>query len=290
MAEAFVKELISTDKYYTIEYDSAQTVRGLTKVPVLSKYNFSSGLEYRLINQAQEEGVIKVEETRNVPELIVYNQAAYPVLIPCGSLFISQEYGMQDRTAVTDVMIGAGEHVKVPVACVERSRWGSRNAREIQRIFGNIGIRNLRSDSDFHVRYFSSPLVTESLLRSVSGKVGASMYRRGEPMRGYVFRADQSQVWDRVEKEIEEADVETPTRAFTEVVVKKEREEKLEFEVYDSEIGDIFIGNGRVLGMELYEAPRFWQSVCEQTIKRYKMGVEKEQKFERGQACVLDFR
>jgi len=182
-------------------------------------------------------------------------------------------------------MIGAGEKLNVPVACVEAHRWNPRGYSEMRRMLSDAGVRNLRSDSDFHIMHFASPAMTGGLLGSVSGRVkhySGRADRFDDVEHLNLFRADQSQVWQNVEKEIEEADVKTPTRTFTEVVVKKEKEGKLEFEVYDSEIGDIFIGGGRVLGMELYETPAMWQNICDQTIKRYKFDFEKDKKFERG--------
>ena len=274
--EDFVRELITTDKYYSVEYDSAQSVRGLTKVPLISKYKFNSGFEYKVVAKAQEEKAIKIDETGDVSTLEIYNQANYPVLIPCGSLFISQKNGRQDRALTTDVMIGPGEKLKVPVACVEEYRWGPRSSRESRRILRSIGARNIE-DSDFYVKYFTSPRVTEALVGSISNKFRSSFTPY---VSHYMFRADQSGVWQEIKKEIIEADVNTPTKAFTEVVMKKGKEENIEFDIYDGEIGDIFIGRGRVLGMELYETPNLWQSICDQTIKRYKMSVDKEQNFD----------
>jgi hypothetical protein len=280
-ARLLVRDLISTDKYYGIELDSAQTVHGLMKIPLISKYKFDSGLDYRLMSQAQEEEAIKVKETGNVSELEVQNQAKYPVLMPCGTLLISKKGGWQDRAITTDIIIGAGDTLKVPVACVEQYRWQSRSPAETARIFSMLGAGKSREDSDFHALNLVSPRVTYRFMDSIEkhlaeGYSGRSMYM-----------ADQHQVWDDVRQNIEEAGVTTPTQALTEVFVrneektKKEGKGKSEFDIYDGEMGDIFIGSGRILGMELFETPDVWKNICEQTIKRYKLDITKEGNFDK---------
>jgi hypothetical protein len=290
-SEQLMREMLTSDRYFGIEFDSAQSAAGLTKIPVITRYNFNSGMAYKLVGQAQEEGMIKVKETGNVPSLEVYNQASYPVLIPSGSLLISKGGGWQDRVLVTDVMIDAGKKLDVPVACVEAHRWTPRSKEEAENILKTFNMKGSRRDSDFGVKYFASPSLTQSFVGSVNRNFMNYERGRRERMRdlagpsheetSYLFRADQSSVWNQVGKEIEEADVHTPTQALTEVVAKKEKEGKLKFDIYEGEIGNIFVGRGRVLGMEFYEKPEAWQNISEQTIKRYKMDSRNGDKFSR---------
>jgi hypothetical protein len=271
-AESIVQDLISSSKGYEIEFDSTQTVKGLTKIPLISNHVYESGMQYKLISEAQKEEKIQISETDTVKELDIYNQSEYPVLIPCGTVLVG---GRQDRTITTDVMVPGGEKIKIPSACVEQGRWSYRRSSDRQRIFNDLGIKNY-SGSNFYARGLSSPRITHGLIGSVSRL-------RASRSPGTVFRsfmADQSEVWRNVQKEIEEADVETPTSAYTEVLIEQQKEDDIEFEIYDGEIGDIFVGNGKVLGMEIYETPKIWQDVSEQTIKRYKTGTRKQTEFE----------
>ncbi|MEM5766484.1 MAG: DUF6569 family protein [Candidatus Aenigmatarchaeota archaeon] len=271
--ESFVRELLTTNKFYELEVDSAQTIKGLTKIPVISKYNFNSGLNYKLINQAQDEKVIEIKETGNVSELEVYNHANYPVLIPSGSLLISKKGGWQDRVLTTDILIEANCMLRLPVACVEQYRWRPRPESEFNRIYQKLGIDESYEESDFHAMYFVSPRVTRVLMTSIDDNIEKGY---SGSMR---FRVNQAEVWREVEKEIEEANAKTLTKAFTEVFIKDDK--KLEFDIYEGEVGDIFIGSGKILGMELYETPDIWRNICGQTIKRYKLAAKDQKDFDK---------
>jgi hypothetical protein len=281
-AEELVKDLITSDKFFKIEYDSSQTVKGLTKIPLISKNAFQGVPQYQLLQEAQKEGSVKIKETGIRTELEILNQSQYPVFIPCGSLFISQEYGKQDRCAITDLMVDKGEKTEIPVVCIEKGRWSDRSDDEVNRILGSK--RLIGSD------FYSNRLATVGVLEAMSSSttrylIGPyereGMYRHtriGMPLseRRARFQANQSQVWREVDKEIEQADAKTPTSSLTEVHLKKEKEAKVEFEIYENEIGNIFAGEGRVLAMELYNSPKSWQSMSEETIKRYKMSINSE--------------
>ena len=280
-AEELVKDLISSDKYFDIEYDSSQTIKGLTKIPVISKYAFSSAPKYQLLSEAQKEGNLKIKETGVVKELEILNQSQYPVFIPCGSLFVSQGYGLQDRSVITDVMVEKESKTKIPVVCVESGRWTNRSSDEVERILGSKRVKG----SDFSsgilvpmsVNYALHSSTTRYLVGPEHGEFSRVHDRRNLTPRRRTFQADQGLVWGKVDEEIQQADAKTPTSSLTEVYVKKDKDSKVEFEIYENEIGNIFVGDNRVLSMEVYHNPTTWQSMAESTIKRYKMGIRKEQ-------------
>lgn len=277
-AQDFVKELIATDRYYDVEHGSAQTIKGLTKIPLISKYTMSSGLDYRLLSQVQDQVVIK--ESGVVSEIEVYNQSKYPVLIPSGSLLMSRKQGKQDRTIVTNLMIGPGEELKIPVACVEQGRWRPRTFDEMK----DTGVYKIRSheDSDFGFKYLSSPTIESRVGSGISDRMySAKMSGRDlSSLSRSLFVADQGAVWNQVQQELVEADAKNPTSALTEIH-KKDKEEKLKFDIYDGEIGNVFIGMNKVLGMELYEKPDIWQNIAEDTIRRYKLGITGSKKLKK---------
>ena len=259
-AELLVEDLAS-GKYFDVEYDSAQTIKGLTKIPVTSNYVFSGAPQYQLFSDAQKEGNLKIKETGNIEELEILNNSQYPVFIPCGSVFVG---GKQDRTVIVDMLANKGR-TEVPVACVERGRWSGRSGYNAERIYG--GIKRYEG-SDFAIHSIAPLGVARALHSSTTRN-----FLRSTGARCF---ADQGEVWGAVQTEIEQADAGNPTSCLTEVQLKKENEPKLKFEVYENEIGDIFLGSGDVLSMELYHSPKTWQAMAEESIKRYKSNLYKD--------------
>lgn len=280
-AEALVKELVtSPDKYFEIEFDSAQTAKGLTKIPLISKNAFASSPTYTLLQALEKGKGVQIKEKGSVHEIGILNQSEYPILIPCGTLFVSQKGGFQDRVSITDVMVDGGKKIDLPVVCVEEYRWSERSMNLSLRLLG--GEKHMWAGSDFSPRYFASPDVSFNLIGSTTKSLrrGARMETRtGRLAAG--FAADQDLIWRTVEREIRQAKAETPTKTLAELNVKKEERTKVKFDIYENEIGDIFFGMGRVLAMELYNSPKTWELMAKSTIKRYTLESSKRSKFDK---------
>lgn len=81
------------------------------------------GPDYRLSDEALSDGTVVVQEVSeggSVPELVVENTGDVRVLFLEGEELVGAK---QNRILNTSVLIAAHSKIKVPVSCVEHSRW-----------------------------------------------------------------------------------------------------------------------------------------------------------------------
>lgn len=259
---SLIEDFVSNpDEYVLIETDYVHTVGNLSRVPLIAEPGFEKGLKYITAKTAMNEGKLIIPESENVPELEVENQADSTVFIPNGTVLVSGKKGWQDRMATADVLIPEGKSVKIPVSCVERNRWG--RGRSDNQVFTYLGMKTAgkmeESGSDFGVSFLATPGLRYS--------AQATSIRSLRTGRGP--RADQGEIWREVEKEVEQADADTSTKTLSEVFVKDK--EKGEFDIYENEIGSIFLGGDSVIGMEFFDRPEIWEELSEDVIKGYKI-------------------
>lgn len=127
-------------------------------------------LDYRLSSEALADGSLLVEEISeggSVPELLVENQGDQRVLFLEGEELVGAK---QNRILNTSVLVAAHSTLKVPVSCVEQSRW-----RYTSRSFGSSG-----SHSPSKLRRALKSSVTKSVREE----------------RGH--QSDQGEVWKEV--------------------------------------------------------------------------------------------
>jgi len=260
-AKLLVKQIAQRPAdYVTIDVENAVTVNGLTKVPLIGVAQWGD-LEYLSFAEASEKG-LQILETGHVPELVVHNQTEYKVFIPAGQLFVSQEHGWQDRMSLGDILIDAGYKGTIPVACVEHGRWHQRSGAEVDRYVRRLGA--VRSSGHFaSTHYLVSP---EPAMRALDAVEEFGTLEAGASMGA------QQDIWEKVSVETHAADAKSPTGAFTEVYAKKTETSK--FQIFEGEIGGIFLGNGTVLGMEFYNSGQAWQKFAAPVIKRYDLAVK----------------
>ncbi len=125
--------------------------------------------------------VIEELPDSTVPFLEVSNPTDRPILIPEGEQLVG---GLQDRVLNTSVLVAASTRLRIPVSCLEQGRWGNR------REFG-------RGDA-------FAPRRTR---RAKNASVAASLRREGS------HRSDQASVWSAVDQELDNLQVQSPTRA-----------------------------------------------------------------------------
>jgi hypothetical protein len=78
--------------------------------------------------EAERLGVLRVAEKpggATVPELVVHNTGAFPLLLVEGETLVGAK---QNRTLDVSVLVPAGAAIAAPVTCVEAGRWGAPRA------------------------------------------------------------------------------------------------------------------------------------------------------------------
>ena len=219
-----------------------QSHKNLALYPLLSTY--SVGLEYLLLDEALRENLIEIVEKDDggsVPELRVMNKSNKMILILDGEELVGAK---QNRIVNTTILVNGNATIVIPVSCVEHGRWSY--------------------DSP---RFQSKERMMSSNLRAMkSEQVNYSVRDSGE------FRSDQSAIWDGIAEKANRMSAPSPTGAMA-AIYDKERptiEEYVKpFHLIDSQIGAIFMINGKVVGMDAFGKPGTFSKVFKKLFESY---------------------
>jgi hypothetical protein len=219
-----------------------QTYKNLSLYPLLSAY--SSGLDYLLLDEALSENLIEVVEVGSdgsVPELKVVNKSPKLVLILDGEELVGAK---QNRIVNTTILVERNATIVIPVSCVEHGRWSYDSPR-------------------FH----SQKRMMSSNLRAMkSEQVNYSVRSSGE------FRADQGAIWEGIAEKAVRMSASSPTSAMA-AIYDKERPSIQEyvkhFSLIDSQVGAIFMINGRVAGLDAFGKPGTFSKVFKKLLESY---------------------
>ena len=206
------------------------TAANLTMVPLLSRDAIAPS--YLLLDDALDAGLAEVSEVSDgghVPELAFLNRSDRDILLVDGEELIGAK---QNRVLNLSLLVAAGQRVVIPVSCVEAGRWAWRSQRF------EAGRRRLHA----------------SARREKMRGVSASMRERGERASHEV----QSAVWRSVAEKMGSYEAESETRSLHEVYASAEHRlagVRGEFKPLTGQVGAAFFVGGRLVGLELYDAP-----------------------------------
>jgi hypothetical protein len=234
-----------------------QSYKNLALYPLLSTYNV--GLEYLLLDEALSENLIEIVEKDSdgsVPELRVMNESPQMILILDGEELVGAK---QNRIVNTTILVNGNATIVIPVSCVEHGRWSY--------------------DSP---RFQSKERMMSSNLRAMkSEQVNYSVRSSGE------FRADQGAIWDGIAEKADRMAAPSPTGAMA-AIYDKERpsiEQYVKpFHLIDSQVGAIFMINGKVAGLDAFGKPGTFSNVFKKLLESYALDAidwhdpDKEQK------------
>ena len=219
-----------------------QSYKNLAIFPLISTY--AVDLDYLLLDEALSEGVIDVVEVGKegaVPELKVINKSPMMVLILDGEELVGAK---QNRIVNTTILIKGNTTTVIPVSCVEQGRWSYESPR-------------------FH----SEQRIMSSDLRAMkSEQVQFSLRSSGE------YRSDQSELWDEIAYKASRRGAESPSMAMAEIYEKDRpsiQEYAGHFRFIDSQVGAVFMINGKVVGMDSFGKPGSFSKVFRKLVESY---------------------
>ena len=225
-----------------IKVGRKQSYKNLALYPLLSTYNV--GLEYLLLDEALRENLIEIVEKDSdgsVPELKVVNKSQIMILILDGEELVGAK---QNRIVNTTILVKGNGTMVIPVSCVEHGRW-SYNTPQFQ----------------------SKERMMSSNLRAMkSEQVNFSVRESGE------FRSDQSAIWDGIAEKANRMDAPSPTGAMAAIYDKERpsiREYVKHFRLIDSQVGAIFMINGKVVGLDAFGKPGTFSKVFKKLLESY---------------------
>jgi hypothetical protein len=219
-----------------------QSHKNLALYPLLSTY--AIGLDYLLLDEALSENmieVVEVSEGGSVPELKVVNRAARMVLILDGEELVGAK---QNRIVNTTILVDLKSTLVIPVSCVEHGRWSYNTSKfHTQNRMMSSNLRNIKCE---HVNY--------------------SVRSTGE------FRSDQGAIWEGIADKAARREVHSPSGAMA-AIYDKERpsldEYIKDFHLIDSQVGAVFMINGKVAGMDAFGRPDTFSKVFKKLLESY---------------------
>ncbi|MBW2615736.1 MAG: hypothetical protein JRD02_06145 [Deltaproteobacteria bacterium] len=234
-----------------------QSYKNLAIFPLLSTYGLS--LDYLLLDEALTENVIEIAEVDkdgSVPDLKVINKSPRMVLILDGEELVGAK---QNRIVNTTILIQGNSTIVIPVSCVEQGRWSYDSPRfsSKERVMSP------------HLRAMKSEQVQYSL-RS-SGK----------------HRSNQGVIWDEISDKASRHAAESPSMSMAHIYEKDTtsiNEYVKHFKLIDSQVGAIFMINGKVVGMDSVGKPGTFSKVFKKLAQSYALDAidwfdpKKEQK------------
>jgi len=219
-----------------------QSYKNLALYPLLSAY--STGLEYLLLDEALRENlmeVVELDSDGSVPELKVLNKSPKMILILDGEELVGAK---QNRIVNTTILVQGKTTIVIPVSCVEHGRWSYDTPK-------------------FHSQ---KRMMSSNLRARKSEQVNYSVRSTGE------FRADQGAIWDGIAEKATRMAAPSPTGAMAAIYDKEmpsiEKYVK-HFRLIDSQVGAIFMINGKVVGLDAFGKPGTFSKVFKKLLESY---------------------
>ena len=225
-----------------IHIGNAQSHKNLSVFPLLSDYVVP--FDYLTLDEALSKNlidVVEIDKDGSVPELKVVNKSDRMVLILDGEELVGAR---QNRIVNTTILIPAKSTTVIPVSCVEQGRWSY--------------------DTD---KFYS-------LKRVMSPKMRASKSDQVRHSLNYAknFRSDQGAIWNEISCKAMRLDAESPSMAMSKIYEKTAsgiQDYVKHFELIESQIGAVFMINGRIVGMDCFGKPETFSKVFKKLVESY---------------------
>ena len=224
------------------ELGSPITAANLTMYPLLLPEESAPG--YLTLDEALAAGlasVTEVSESGSVPELLVKNGAAKPVLILDGEELVGAK---QNRIVNLTILVAAQQTLHIPVSCVEAGRWAHRS-----REFAVAGRAHYATGRARKLEQVSCAM-RESGLRD----------------------ADQSDVWQDIDAKSRRMKAGSATHAAA--AMYERSRSKLdafveELEAVPRQAGAVFTINGIVAGLDVFDSPATWRKSMRKLVQSF---------------------
>jgi len=214
----------------------------------------TNGRDYLTLEEAHRQGLVSIPESGNVPEIVVVIKGEKPVLVVEGAMIVG---GWQNRTVNISLLLEAGKEHRIPVSCIERGRWSSRQTRR------PFVPEEEPERSDFEVAAYAA----HSRLRRVKTATAA--------MHLLTFSratSDQQRVWAEVSEELLAARVASPTEDATDLYEhhRTSIEDLLKPIVpVENQVGAVISIGQTIVGLEVFDHPETWRILSEKILYGY---------------------
>lgn len=204
-------------------------------------------LEYRAFSAAIEHGafVKELDQGASVNRLLVGNPTDLALLLYEGEQVVGAQ---QDRAMDSNVLVGAGAEIEVPVSCVEAGRWdGSR--------------------SDEH--FASAPHADDPSLRRIKRE---SALRSAE--QGLAGRPAQGEVWDEVGSRLQRFGVDSQSSKFGDLFEQRRGEIGAladDIEARPDQVGALACVGGAPIALDVVGRPDVFAALHDRLVRGYSL-------------------
>lgn len=225
-----------------VDLAAAHAFRNLTVFPLIAKDERTP--DYVTLDEAMAGGTVRITEVGQagtVPELSLRNDGSTKVLLLDGEELIGAK---QNRVLNLTILVPPVSDLVIPVSCVESGRW-----RHVSRDFSSSPRTHFAEGRAAKMR-----TVTDSLRREGSR------------------HSDQGQVWEGIAAKASRLDSASATGAMSAVFERHEASVGDFVEALPSlpgQAGAVFAINGRVIGLELFDAPETWRKLAPKLVRSY---------------------
>jgi hypothetical protein len=226
----------------TLRFGESQFYRHISVIPLHGAANGAP--PYIALADAMNAKTITVTEISeggSVPELLVNNESAVPVLIIDGEELLGAN---QNRILNTTILLKEKSRTKVPVSCTEAGRWATVSAQFME----------------------SDAMLAHKIRSSKSRSVQRSLSSVGK------HYSDQNEVWEGISKLQAKAESDSPTAAMHDTF--EAQQGQLDdclraFLRQEGQVGVIVIIAGRVAGLDLVSRPEVYARLHDKLIRSY---------------------
>jgi hypothetical protein len=225
-----------------VEVGQPVTARNLTMFPLIAAR--STEPAYTVLPEALSRGTARVSETGSagtVPELKLVNEGPLPVLLLDGEELLGCK---QHRILNLTILAPAKKELLIPVSCVERGRW--HDTTEFFAASKHSLYAGLRARKTAHV----------------SRNLAAAGMRS----------AAQSEIWEDIALKSERLGSQSSTGAMEGIFKQREadiRAYRGAGRTVEHQVGAVFAINGRIVGLELFDAEKTCAGYLEKIASGY---------------------
>ena len=230
------------DALQHVTFGSLSEFNRLGVLPLMAREDRPAG--YATLDEAMARGWMKITEVTeagHVPELKVENSGDTAVLIVDGEELVGAK---QNRVVNLTMLIPARKTMVIPVSCVESGRW-----RHTSREFASAP----------RVQYAEG---RAAKMQNVTASLRSNSSRR----------SNQGEVWNLIAEKASRLDAPSPTSAMSsmyEVHGGSIDEFVKAFTPGERQVGAVFFINGRVAGLELFDAASTWRAISPKLVRSY---------------------
>jgi hypothetical protein len=227
-----------------LTYGAATTKKNITVVPLIAHDDRDP--DYLTLDEALAEGCIRVTEVNehgSVPTLKVVNTSSAAVFLLDGEELLGAK---QNRVINLSILVPASRETVIPVSCVESGRW-----RSTSETFAASRTAQFAEGRAAKMRQVTHSLETEGHHASDQGEVWAQIAAKSSRLAVTSDTSAMSALFEKVDRPID--DLVAPFRPQA------------------RQVGAVFAIDGRVAGLELFDAASTWRKLAPKLLRSYSL-------------------